>query len=149
MDNEKYEISIDTRWTTKNTRLAQIQIQDDNIKVSGCASTLEKELLDRCLVGRFQISTQELIILNNITRWASSTWKAIFGVKCFCDERWSLSLRNAFEKSIKTCTFRRMDLEEEKNPLSMVETLNRMLVGRDQKRLGVDLTSRTPTKSCG
>lgn len=39
--------------------------------------------MSRYLVGKFQISTQEPVTLNDIRRWASSTWKTVFGINVF------------------------------------------------------------------
>ncbi|PHT60256.1 Omega-amidase NIT2 [Capsicum baccatum] len=66
------------RWTTEASRKAQIQIPDESIKIVGGASASSKDLLGRCIVGKFQNSSEEPPTLNNVRRWACNTWKTTF-----------------------------------------------------------------------
>lgn len=53
------EVCNSNRWTTEALRKAQIQIQDESIRIIGGTSASEKDLLSRCIVGKFQNSLQD------------------------------------------------------------------------------------------
>lgn len=83
---------------------------------------------NRCTVGRFQNSVQEPVTLNDIRKWANNTWKTTCGINVFVITFYS----NAVKGSGRTCTIRRVDLEEEEDTIQVVETIEGLLASRDQ-----------------
>lgn len=77
------EACNNSRWTAQALRKAHLQANKNSIRITGDKSTLEKDLLYRCLVGRFYTATQETAALNDVRRWACNSWKTIRKINAF------------------------------------------------------------------
>uniref|UniRef100_A0A3Q7GEN3 DUF4283 domain-containing protein n=1 Tax=Solanum lycopersicum TaxID=4081 RepID=A0A3Q7GEN3_SOLLC len=76
------EACSNNRWRTDASKKALLHTSHDNIRIVEGSTAGEKDLLSRCLVGKFQ-ATQELPTLNDVRRWACNTWKNALGVNVF------------------------------------------------------------------
>ncbi|KAG5606295.1 hypothetical protein H5410_027787 [Solanum commersonii] len=71
------------RWVTEVTEKAEIQSTANRVRITGGKSQSEKDLLNRCLVGKFLCQTNENPNLNNVRRWACNSWKSAIEVKVY------------------------------------------------------------------
>ena len=62
---------------------AKLHVKEAHIEVTSGAPLAETDILNRCIVGRFQDTLQETPALNNVRRWACNTWKNALGVNVF------------------------------------------------------------------
>lgn len=69
--------------TTEAVKKAHIQTRKDGIKIIEATSTSEKDLLNRCVVGKFQQSSSEGPQMIDVRRWACDTWKTESGVHVY------------------------------------------------------------------
>lgn len=79
------EVCNTNRWATEASKKAHLQTTKSNISITGDTTVSEKDLLSRCLVGRFRISSQETKTptLNEVRRWACNTWKVAGSLNVF------------------------------------------------------------------
>lgn len=71
------------RWTTESIKKEHILVEGDHLNVVNVTPTSETDLLKRCIVGKFQSTSQEIPTLNDVRRWACNTWKSAIGVSIF------------------------------------------------------------------
>ncbi|KAG5630998.1 hypothetical protein H5410_002715 [Solanum commersonii] len=70
------------RWT-ESTKKAHILVEGDHLNVVNVTPTSETDLLKRCIVGKFQSTSQEIPTLNDVRSGACNTWKLAIGVSVF------------------------------------------------------------------
>ncbi|KAG5577331.1 hypothetical protein H5410_057465 [Solanum commersonii] len=106
------EACSNNRWTTEALKKAKVQTEEGNIRIIGGSSAAEKDLLSKCIVGKFQ-TAEELPSLNDVRRWACNTWKTTFGVSVYAMNDGQF----LFELPSKT-----LDLEEVEAGTRLVES---------------------------
>lgn len=74
------EAICSSRWITETIEEEEIQAKEAHIAVTNGASMGKSDLLNRCLVGRFQSPLQESPPLTDVRRWACNSWKSTIGV---------------------------------------------------------------------
>lgn len=82
--NTSYREAVQSsRWMTDSMKRAKLHVKEAHIEVTSGAPLAETDLLNRCIVGRFQDILQETPALNDVRRWACNTWKSAIGVNVF------------------------------------------------------------------
>ncbi|KAG5629011.1 hypothetical protein H5410_000728 [Solanum commersonii] len=72
-----------SRWMSDSMKRAKLHVKEAHIEVTSGAPLAETDLLNRCIVGRFQDILQETPALNDVRRWVCNTWKSAIGVNVF------------------------------------------------------------------
>uniref|UniRef100_M1DWH4 DUF4283 domain-containing protein n=1 Tax=Solanum tuberosum TaxID=4113 RepID=M1DWH4_SOLTU len=81
--NTSYREAVQSsRWMTDSMKRAKLHVKEAHIEVTSGAPLAETDLLNRCIVGRFQ-DTSQTPALNNVRRCACNTWKSAIGVNVF------------------------------------------------------------------
>jgi len=81
--NTSYREAVQSsRWMTDSMKRAKLHVKEAHIEVTSGAPLAETDLLNRCIVGRFQ-DTLQTPALNNVRRCACNTWKSAIGVNVF------------------------------------------------------------------
>ncbi|KAG5609573.1 hypothetical protein H5410_020854 [Solanum commersonii] len=70
-------------FVTEATEKAEIQSTANRVRITRGKSQSEKDLLNICLVGKFQCQTNENPNLNDVRRWACNSWKSAIEVKVY------------------------------------------------------------------
>uniref|UniRef100_M0ZV41 DUF4283 domain-containing protein n=1 Tax=Solanum tuberosum TaxID=4113 RepID=M0ZV41_SOLTU len=77
------EALFQDRWMTEATEKAEIQSTANKVRITGGESQPVNDLLNRCIVGKFQCQADETPILNDVRRWACNSWKLAIQVKVY------------------------------------------------------------------
>ncbi|WMV55388.1 hypothetical protein MTR67_048773 [Solanum verrucosum] len=79
------EARFQNRWMTEATETAEIQSTTNKVRITGGESQPVNDLLNRCIVGKFQCQADETPSLNDVRRWACNSWKLAIQVKVSMD----------------------------------------------------------------
>jgi len=77
------EALFQDRWMTEATEKAEIQSTANKVRITGGESQPVNDLLNRCIVGKFQCQADETPSLNDVRRWACNSWKLAIQVKVY------------------------------------------------------------------
>ncbi|OIT38815.1 hypothetical protein A4A49_61177 [Nicotiana attenuata] len=108
-----------SRWQSEGTKASPIKTNKSKISIPGGTELTEKDVLNRCIVGKVMISTKESPTLNDIRRWAGNNWKSAISI-------------NVYEMNDFQFLFEFPSRKEAEHPYHW------MLAGRGKAGLGVD-----------
>lgn len=81
---QSYKEAFNTsRWAIEATKKMEIQSSVAGLDISGGISASGEDVLNRCVVGRFQQASFEVPQLNDVRRWACNTWKTERGINAY------------------------------------------------------------------